>query len=183
MNDKAEKVYGEAFFELCEEQNESGLKDILGELEGLSGVFADAPEFVKLMGTPTISADEKLSLVKDIIKEGGVSELVGNLLCVLAEKSRVNCFAGIVKTFKELYNEKFRLAEITVTTSAPLSDKIKEQISQKMSQIIGKTVTINEKVEQGIIGGIIIDYGSRRYDGSVKARLAALKDELGSVIA
>lgn len=183
MNDKAEKVYGEAFFELCEEENESGLKDILGELEGLNKVFSDAPEFIKLMGTPTIPADEKLSLCKDIIKSGNVSELVGNLLCVLAEKSRINCFAGIVKTFKELYNEKFKLAEITVTTSAPLSDKIKEQISQKMSQIIGKTVTINEKVEQGIIGGIIIDYGSRRYDGSVKARLSALKDELGSVIA
>ncbi|MDE7363199.1 MAG: ATP synthase F1 subunit delta [Oscillospiraceae bacterium] len=183
MNDKAEKVYGEAFFELCEEQNESGLKDILGELEGLSKVFEDAPEFVKLMGTPTISADEKLSLVKDIIKEGKVSELVGNLLCVLAEKSRINCFAGIVKVYKELYNEKFKLAEITVTTSAPLSDNIKEQISQKMSQIIGKTVTINEKIDEGIIGGIIVDYGSRRYDGSVKARLAALKDELGSVIA
>ncbi|MDE7229912.1 MAG: F0F1 ATP synthase subunit delta, partial [Oscillospiraceae bacterium] len=33
------------------------------------------------------------------------------------------------------------------------------------------------------IGGIVIDYGSRRYDGSVKARLNALKNELGSVIA
>ena len=183
MNDKAEKVYGEAFFDLCEEQNESGLKDILGELEELSKVFADAPEFVKLMGTPTISADEKLSLCKDIIKTGGVSELVGNLLCILAEKSRINCFAGIVKTFKELYNEKFKLAEITVTTSSPLSDKRKEQIAEKMSKIIGKTVTINEKVEPGIIGGIIIDYGSKRYDGSVKARLSALRDELGSVIA
>ncbi len=105
------------------------------------------------------------------------------MLCILAEKSRINCFAGIVKTFKELYNEKFKLAEITVTTSSPLSDKMKEQIAEKMSKIIGKTVTINEKVEPGIIGGIIIDYGSKRYDGSVKARLSALRDELGSVIA
>lgn len=183
MNDKAEKVYGEAFFELCEEQNESGLKDTLGELESLNKVFADAPEFIKLMGTPTISAEEKLSLCKDIIKTGGVSELVGNLLCVLAEKSRINCFAGIVKTFKELYNEKFKLAEITVTTSAPLSDKMKEQIAEKMSKIIGKTVTINERINTEIIGGIIIDYGSRRYDGSVKARLNGLARDLGSVIA
>lgn len=183
MNDKAEKVYGEAFFELCEEQDENGLKDALGELEALNKVFSNAPEFTKLMSTPTVSAEEKLSLCKDIIKAGGVSELVGNLLCVLAEKNRINCFAGIVKTFKELYNDKFKLAEITVTTSSPLSDKMKEQIAKKMSEIIGKTVTINEKVDGGIIGGIVIDYGSKRYDGSVKARLSALRDELGSVIA
>lgn len=183
MNDKAEKVYGEAFFELCAEQNESGLKDILDELTGLDKVFSDAPEFIKLMGTPTISVEEKLSLCGDIISKGGVSELVGNLLCVLAERSRINCFAGIVRVFKDLYNEKFKLAEITVTVSKPLSGKMKEQIAEKMSKIIGKTVTVNEKIEQGIIGGIIIDYGSKRYDGSVRARLSALRDELGSVIA
>lgn len=183
MNDKAEKVYGEAFFELCVEQNESGLKDTLEELKGLCGVFSENPEFVKLMGAPTIPAEEKVSLVKDIIKSGGVSELSGNLLCVLAEKGRMSCFEGIVRRFRELYNEKFKLAEITVTTSSPLSEKMKEQIAAKMAQIIGKTVSINEKVEQGIIGGIIIDYGSKRYDGSVKARLSALRDELGSVIA
>ncbi|MCM1164514.1 MAG: ATP synthase F1 subunit delta [Lachnospiraceae bacterium] len=183
MNDKAEKVYGEAFFELCTEQNEGGLKDTLDELEGLNKVFEDAPEFAKMMGTPTVSVDEKLSLCRDIIKAGGVSELVGNLLCLLSEKNRINCFAGIVKVFKERYNEKFKLAEITVTTSEPLTDKMKEQIAERMSKIIGKTVTLNEKVERGIIGGIIIDYGSKRYDGSVKARLNALKDELGSVIA
>ncbi len=117
------------------------------------------------------------------MSKGGVSELVGNLLCVLAERSRINCFAGIVRVFKDLYNEKFKLAEITVTVSKPLSGKMKEQIAEKMSKIIGKTVTVNEKIEQGIIGGIIIDYGSKRYDGSVRARLSALRDELGSVIA
>ena len=182
MNDKAEKVYGEAFFELCCEQDEKSLKDTLEQLRGLDKVFSENPEFVKLMGAPTVPVDEKVSLCKDIIKSGGVSELCGNLLCVLAEKGRMGSFSGVVKQFGELYNEKFKLAEITVTASAPLSDKLKEQIAAKMSQIIGKTVTIREKIDAGIIGGIVIDYGSRRYDGSVKARLDALKGELGSVI-
>ena len=102
---------------------------------------------------------------------------------MLAERNRIDCFAGVVKSFRELYNERFKLAEITVTAANPLSDKLKEQITQKMSQIIGKTVTIREKVDETIIGGIIIDYGSRRYDGSVKARLNNLAKELGSVIA
>ncbi len=183
MNDKAEKVYGEAFFELCCEQDESRLSDTLAELRGLSDIFGDNPEFVKLMGTPTVSAEEKVQLCRDIAAKGNVSELVGNLLCVLAEKGRMGCFEGTVKRFAELYNDKFKLAEITVTATEPLSDSLKKQIAEKMSQIIGKTVTIREKVDKSIIGGIVIDYGSRRYDGSVKARLDALRNELGSVIA
>ena len=182
MNDNAAKVYGEAFFELCCEENESGLKDVLGELTELDKIFSQNPEFIKLMSTPTIPVEEKIALCGDIVKEGKVSELCGNLLCVLAEKSRMNCFSGVAKQFRELYNDKFKLADITVTSTEPLSDAMKEKIAAKMSQVIGKTVTIIEKVDPNIIGGIVIDYGSRRYDGSVKARLNALRDELGSVI-
>lgn len=182
MNDNACKVYGDAFFSLCCEENESGLKDILEEITELSKVFSENPEFIKLMGTPTISLEEKLALVDEIVKSGGISELTGNLLCVLTEKGRMNCFAGIVKHFRGLYNDKFKLAEITVTASAPLSAEMKSKIAEKMSKIIGKTVTINERIDAAIIGGIIVDYGSRRYDGSIKARLNELSKELGSVI-
>lgn len=182
MNDNACKVYGDAFFSLCCDENESGLKDMLGELTELSGIFAENPEFIKLMGTPTVPLEEKKALIDEMANKGGVSELTKNLLGVLTEKGRMNCFGGITKRFRELYNDKFKLAEITVTTSAPLSDDMKNKIAEKMSKIIGKTVTINERIDKTIIGGIIIDHGSRRYDGSVKARLNELSKELGSVI-
>ena len=183
MNDNACKVYGDAFFSLCCEENEGGLSDTLEELTELSKLFSENPEFIKLMGTPTVPLEEKLALIEEMSEKGGVSALTRNLLCVLAQKGRMNCFGGIVKHFRELYNDKMKLAEITVTASIPLSDEMKRKISDKMSKIIGKTVTINERLDKSIIGGIIIDYGSRRYDGSVKARLSELSKELGSVIA
>lgn len=183
MNDKAEKVYSEAFFELCVEECPDRLKDISEELSALEAIFCDNPELAKLMGTPTISADEKLSLIKDIIKSGNVSEFTGNLLCLLAEKGRFGCFEGIVKCFRTKYNEHFKIAEIVVTTSTPLTEDMRAKIAARMSEVTGKTVTIREKLDPDIIGGIVIDYGSTRYDGSVRARLNAIKNELGSVIA
>ena len=115
-------------------------------------------------------------------KTGGISELTTNLLCLLAEKNRFGCFSGIIKYFRAEFNERFKLADITVTSAQPLTDALREQIAAKMSQIIGKKVTLIEKVDENLIGGVIIDYGSRRYDGSVKARLSALKNELASII-
>ena len=182
MNDKAEKVYGEAFFELCMEECPDKASDIFEELSALDGVFADSPELVKLMGTPTVSAEEKAELINEIISGGNVSELCGNLLCVLAERGRFGCFAGIVKNFRARYNEHFKIAEITVTSNAPLSDMLKERIISKMSEVTGKKISVREKVDPSVIGGIVIDYGSTRYDGSVKARLNALRQELSSVI-
>lgn len=182
MNDKAEKVYGEAFFELCEEQGDAVMKDILGELTELDGIFNENTEFIKLMSTPTVAVEEKIALVEEMGKAGGISELTTNLLCLLAEKNRFGCFSGIIKYYRAEYNERFKLADITVTSAQPLTDALREQIAAKMSQIIGKTVTITEKVDDSLIGGVIIDYGSRRYDGSVKSRLNALKNELASII-
>ena len=52
-----------------------------------------------------------------------------------------------------------------------------------MSEVTGKTVSIKEKVDPSIIGGVVIDYGSTRYDGSIRTRLNELKKELGGVIA
>lgn len=182
MNDKAEKVYGEAFFELCEEQGDAVMKDILAELTELDGIFNQNPEFIKLMSTPTVAVEEKIALVEEMGKAGGISELTTNLLCLLAEKNRFGCFSGIIKYYRAEYNERFKLADITVTSAQPLTDALREQIAAKMSQIIGKTVTITEKVDDSLIGGVIIDYGSRRYDGSVKSRLNALKNELASII-
>ncbi len=183
MNDKAEKVYGEAFFELCLEETPDKLKDIFAELNALQEIFAENPELVKIMDTPTVTGEEKLSLIKDIVREGNVSEYSGNLLCVLAERGRFGCYGGIVNNFRAKYNEHFKIAEIVVTTSAPLTDELRAKIVKKMSEVTGKTVSIQEKLNPDIIGGIVIDYGTTRYDGSVKARLNAIRNELSSIIA
>ena len=179
MNDKAEKVYAGAFFELCTEE----APDRLGELDALNAIFDGDPEFVKLLGTPTITMDEKLGMMRDIISRGEISEITGNLLCVLTERGRMNCFGGILRHFRASYNEYFKIAEITVTSSAPLPEAVVEKIRAKMSEVTGKTVSVKEKVDPALIGGVVIDYGSTRWDGSIRSRLAGLRKELGGVIA
>lgn len=183
MNDKAEKVYAEAFFELCREQAQGKEQDILAELFALDEIFSANPDLTKLMDAPTVPVEEKIGLLREMISAGGVSELCGNLLCVITEKGRFGCFGGIVKNFRRLCSEFYKIAEITVTSSEPLTDALREKIKTKMSEVTGKTVSIKEKLDPTIIGGVIIDYGSTRYDGSVKTRLNSLKKELGSVIA
>ena len=127
--------------------------------------------------------DEKLGMMRDIISRGEISEITGNLLCVLTERGRMNCFGGILRNFRASYNEYFKIAEITVTSSAPLPEAVVEKIRAKMSEGTGKTVSVKEKVDPALIGGVVIDYGSTRWDGSIRSRLAGLRKELGGVIA
>ena len=49
-----DKTYGDALFSLVTEEDEKALPDILGQLKGVSEVFAAEPDFIKLLRTPTI---------------------------------------------------------------------------------------------------------------------------------
>jgi F-type H+-transporting ATPase subunit delta len=179
-----EKTYADAFFSLLEEENapQSEFDAVLSQFNDVQSIIGDVPDFIKLLDTPTVSDAEKLSLIGDVFS-GKASPEVYNFLRLLAVNRRMDWFVQISRAFKLLYNQKFDIAEITVTSAMPLSDDLREKIVAKMTKITGKTVAIIEKVEKSLIGGVMIDYGNTRYDGTVKTRLSELKKDISGIIA
>lgn len=57
-----DKTYGDALFSLVTEEDEKALPDILGQLKGVSEVFAAEPDFIKLLRTPTIRSKKRRRL-------------------------------------------------------------------------------------------------------------------------
>ncbi|MCL2036850.1 MAG: ATP synthase F1 subunit delta [Oscillospiraceae bacterium] len=184
MGSSVEKTYADALFTLLveESRSKSEFETVLAELNTVSLVMSGLPDFNKLLNTPTISEGEKLELL-DSAFNGRVSEYVRNFLRLLTTNKRMSCFPQINKAFKMLYNEHFGIAEITVTSPFPLEEEQRVKIIAKMSQITGKSVSLSEKLDKSIIGGIVIDYGNTRYDGSVKTRLNELKKDIAGIIA
>jgi len=179
-----EKTYADALFMLLEEENadQSAFGTVLEQLGVVNQTIADVPDFIKLLNTPTISEGEKLELVKAAFSEKATSH-VYDFLRLLTVKKRMAYFSRIYKSFRELYNDKFDIADIVVTSSMPLTAELREKITAKMAQITGKTVSITEKVDKSVIGGIMVDYGNTRLDGTVKTRLEQLKKDMSNIIA
>ena len=173
-----DKTYGDALFSLVTEEDE---KALLGQLKGVSEVFAAEPDFIKLLRTPTIPIEEKTALVKEVF-DGKVHKFVVNFLCILTENDRLPDFERILAYFTGLYNEKLGIADVTVTSAMPLSDTAAEKIRAKMAEITGKTVNMTLKTDDKLIGGVVISYGNTTIDGSVKARLEQLKADIAGTI-
>jgi F-type H+-transporting ATPase subunit delta len=125
-----DKTYGDALFSLVTEEDEKALPDILGQLKGVSEVFAAEPDFIKLLRTPTIPIEEKTALVKEVF-DGKVHKFVVNFLCILTENDRLPDFERILAYFTGLYNEKLGIADVTVTSAMPLSDTAAKRSEQK----------------------------------------------------
>ena len=180
MTGIVERNYSEALFAaLIEEgQDLSAAKD---QLIGVRKIVAECDGFDKLMDSPTVAAEEKLAVVKEAF-DGKVSRHVLNFLCIVTEGKRWSSFPRICDSFGVLCNEHLGIAEITVTTAFPLTEEQRAAIKSKMAQVTGKKIEMSEKTDKTIVGGIVVDYGDTRLDGSVKTRLEGLKESFSRLI-
>ncbi len=180
MAQSVEKVYAEALFELCSE--DGSLESVNEELCGIRAALDENKDIVKLLSAPTLSNDEKHGIISSVFK-GRVSDTVYNFISLLTDKSRLTYFDGICEEFRNLYNEAFNIAEITVTTAAPLKTWLKEKLVAKLESVLNKKVILTEKLSPSILGGIVVNYGNVQMDSSLKTRLEKIRAQIDSVMA
>ncbi|MGN0605566.1 MAG: ATP synthase F1 subunit delta [Oscillospiraceae bacterium] len=167
------KIYADALFELCSEDN--SYEQVHKDLNDCNKVFTDNPDLVRLLSAPTVTADEKVSIIDKIFDGCGI---VCNLLCILAEKNRTACIDRITEAFNALYNDYMNIAEMTVTTCVEMNDEMRKKLIDALSKKFGKTVHLTEKVDKSILGGVIVEYGNTQMDNSVKTKLASVHKQL-----
>lgn len=59
-----------------------------------------------------------------------------------------------------------------VTSAHPLSEALKKEIA---SLVGGKTLQLRETVDSDVLGGVRVDIPGKRFDGTIRHRLTALK--------
>ncbi len=181
MTGAVEKNYSLALFEAVNEDKEEELEATRKQLNSVNEIAKSCDGFQKLMDSPAVSLEEKLGVLKEAF-EGKVSRYLYNFLCLVTEEKRWDRFDKITSAFSALCNEKLGIAEITVTTAFPLDEGQREKIKKKMAEITGKKIEMSEKTDSSLVGGIVVDYGDTRMDGSVKTRLENLKESLSQLI-
>ena len=66
-------------------------------------------------------------------------------------------------------------------TALPLEDEQRRAVTERLGELTGETVEMNEVVDESLIGGIAVRIGDRLYDASVRNRLERLRARLTAV--
>ena len=180
MAGSVEKVYAQALLEIGREDGTLG--ELNDEISSLDAVFSENPEFVRILNAPTVTEEEKITLIKNVF-EGRISPTVLNFLCVIAEKNRVGYISGIAKELRNGYYEDAGIAEVTVTSAVQLKEEQKERLKEKLSAMFGKSIILREKTDPSIMGGMIVRCGDSTLDGSVKTKLENMHKQIKDMIA
>lgn len=173
MTGEVGKVYAEALFSLCME--DGTLEPVYTELCACNQVLRDNPELVTLFCVPTIALKEKLGIARKLFSD---NQTLCNLICMLIERGRIRVMDAITSAFTALYNDRHGVAEMTVTTSVALTPQLRERLIRKLSEKSGREVRLTERVDPGLIGGVLVQYGNTQIDNSIKSRLEAVRTQL-----
>jgi len=171
--DIAAKRYAQAAFAVALEQGHPDRW--LGDLDALTELVAQ-PEAAAVLQSDRVPGAEK-----DILFEAALPDVdpaVLNLARLLVAKRRIRLVPQVREEFGNLLDAHEGRARGRVTTAVPLNDKQKAEIAQRLSQISGKTVSVEQVVDAGIVGGLVARIGDTLIDGSTRSRLVALKKSL-----
>ena len=168
-------VYAQALYDLARDEGLS--VQILEELNVLGEAFSQNPDYLRLLSTPNLPKDERCRILDEGFA-GRVQPYVLNFLKILTEKGYVRHFGDCCEAYRQLYNEENGILPVKAVTAVPLTEDQADRLRKKLNGITGKNVELNNVVDPGCIGGVMLDYDGKRVDDTVRHRLDAVRSLL-----
>lgn len=170
----AQRMYARALFEAAEEAGR--LDQVAEELAAFAGALGEVPELDAFLRNPQVEPAGKASVLDELVT--GADKLVRNFLLLVVEKGRAGELAEIAREFQALYARSQNRLTVELQTAHELTDEEAESIVRTIEKASGRTVEATRSVDPSLIGGIVLQVGSFRADGSVRGRLERLRQEL-----
>lgn len=170
----AHRIYAEA---LLEAAAESGRRDrVREEFDAFAAALQESDELAELLRNPQIDPDSKRAALEAALADADETFL--NLLRLLVEKNRIGEVEEIYEEWQRLLAAEEHVLAVELTTAVELSDEEAAEIVGKIETAAGRRVEATRHVDPDLIGGLVLQAGSLRVDGSVRGRLDSLREEL-----
>ena len=85
-------------------------------------------------------------------------------------------FGEIAEEYARLLSEHERVSDAVVTSAYPLDDAECEKLRAKLRSMLGHEVNITNVTDKSVIGGLVIEVDGKLIDGSIRGRLAGIKE-------
>jgi F-type H+-transporting ATPase subunit delta len=170
----AHRIYAEALLEAAKEKK--SLDQVHEEFADFVAALEESEELAGFIRNPQIDPGTKSEALDAVLKGG--DEAFRNFVRLLTEKHRIGELEEIYVEWERLLAAEEQVLEVELTTAVELSDKDAKELVAKIEKAAGRRVEATRSVDPDLIGGLVLQAGSTRVDGSVRGRLERLRREL-----
>ena len=170
----AHRTYARALFEAAQE--EGRLEQVHEELSDFAAMVAEVDQLRSVLESPEFESRAKAALVDDVL--GKADPLVRNFVRLVVEKGRAGELSEIAREFETLVAREHGILDVELTTAVELSQQDFDSLVERIGKASGRQVRASRAVDPSLVGGLVLEVGSRRLDASIRGRLDRLRQEL-----
>ncbi len=115
----------------------------------------------------------KLSFVNGRLDQARIRDMADRVI-----ESKPRSYLSILKEYTRLVRLEFAKRHAVIESPTALPEEQTQSIEQNLKKQFGEDLTTEFQVNPSLLGGLRIKVGSDVWDGSIKARLTALTQQL-----
>ena len=167
--------YAKAVLDLAKDQK---LEDVVNnDMKLIAGTISNSKDLDNMLQSPIVRSSEKKSALTEIFKDSNA--ISTGLVDTLIANKRLNILGLVASGYNTLYDQLRETQVARVTTAIPLSDELRDMVLDKVKELTSsKEVTLENIIDEDILGGFILRVGDIQYNASVADKLSKLKREI-----
>jgi len=154
------------------------LEKIRTDLQGLSETWQGDPELALLLMNPALSRDKVRAILNAVADRLQAAQLTRHFLDLLLVKDRLDVLSDASARFEALWLRHEGRVVVTVTTAVPVSESLQTRIHDVLAEKSGKKPLITWMHKPDLLGGIVVEWPGKVFDGSLARKLENLKQSL-----
>jgi len=136
--------------------------------------------FNGFLNTPILSRKDKTAAVTDLMTKLNMSPVTVNFFGAMAENNRLSMTGEIVSAFDTLISAHRNEVKCVVTSAEALDKQTIANLTKSLKGFTaeGQSIKVTTKVDESILGGLIVEVGDKYVDMSVKSRVSKMMQAL-----
>lgn len=169
------RPYARAVFSSALDE-EGGLGVWSQMLAMLKAVISDA-SVRAMLDDPLLTLPQQKALITDLMGDD-LSEHGSNFVDVMAENDRLALIPTVADMFEQLKAAHEKTVEVEVQSAFEVSDEDRDKLGEALKRKLQRDVNIQTRVDESLIGGVLIKADDTVIDDSVRGRLGRLSQVL-----
>lgn len=175
IEDSLSRRYSKALFELAQE---SGQEESIGdELERFSGASTES-RLGAVLSNPGFALEDRKRILLEVTKTLQFSSITEHFLSLLLDRDRLGFVPAIIASYRHLLNHAKGRVDAKVTAAEGLGSVVVERLRDSLRQLSGKEVILQQETNTELIGGLVVEFQGKIYDGSVRTQLEKMKQRI-----
>lgn len=171
--------YAQALFDLV--RDAGGIDALSAQIDELASAYDASADLRDLTVSPLYDRQQQEAALGKLSAKMGLSPELANTLRLMARNRRLFALPQFVAKLRGLIADARGEVTADVVSAQALSDAQTTRLIGALAAKSGKKVKLNARVDESLIGGMIVKLGSQMIDSSIRSKLASLQNAMKEV--